>query len=112
MDMDTESVSPIACDLAAFTEEQATRHRGAVATLLAAKPAIVEVPGGITFTFLSEPALCQAAMEFATLERLCCPFLTFRLELAPQAGPLTLTLTGPDGTEDILRDFFTLAAVE
>jgi len=110
--MDMESVSPIVCNLAAFTEDQEKRHRAVLAMLLAAKPAIEEIPGGIAFTFVSEPALCQAAMEFATLERLCCPFLTFRLELAPRGGPLMLTLTGPDGTKDILSDFFTLAAAE
>ena len=45
-------------------------------------------------------------MEFATLERLCCPFLRFRLELAPGGGPFTLTLSGPPpGAKEVLAHF-------
>lgn len=35
-------------------------------------------------------------------ERLCCPFLTFRIELTPDGGPLWVWLTGPKGTSEFL----------
>lgn len=35
-------------------------------------------------------------------ERQCCPFLTFRLTVEPQEGPIWLELTGPAGTREML----------
>lgn len=35
-------------------------------------------------------------------ERLCCPFLTFTMELAPAEGPIWVHLTGPAGTRAFL----------
>jgi hypothetical protein len=64
-----------------------------------------ELADGYAFRFPSEAAICQEVMEFATLERLCCPFLVFRLELAPGQGPLTLVLTGPRGVKEIIAEF-------
>ena len=36
-------------------------------------------------------------------ERLCCPFLTFTLEVSPERGPLLLRLTGAEGVKDFIR---------
>jgi len=95
----------IACNLDAFTLKQEEQHRTLVEGLRAHVQAIREAESGWAFELPSDAAVCQQAMEFATLERLCCPFLTFRLELAPAGGPLTLTLTGPEGTKEILAGF-------
>ena len=45
----------------------------------------------------------EAVVRFVSGERLCCPFLGFTLELAPDHGPLWLRVTGPDGAKAILR---------
>lgn len=45
----------------------------------------------------------RKAAEFITLERLCCPFLSFQLAVAEEKGPLWITLTGPEGVNDFLR---------
>ena len=37
------------------------------------------------------------------LERLCCPFVRFRLEMEEDGGPLYLSLTGRDGVKEFLR---------
>jgi hypothetical protein len=43
------------------------------------------------------------AAEFMALERLCCPFLNFVLEIEPDQGPLWLKLTGPEGVKQVLQ---------
>jgi len=40
--------------------------------------------------------------QFIRNERLCCPFLTFVVELSPRGGPLWLSLSGPGGTRAFL----------
>jgi hypothetical protein len=41
--------------------------------------------------------------EFVGRERLCCPFLTFMLDVAQDQGPLMLRLTGAAGVKDFIR---------
>ncbi|MGH7703918.1 MAG: hypothetical protein ACREMO_12555 [Gemmatimonadales bacterium] len=60
-----------------------------------------ELPDGLAFRFPSEEY--EAVMQFVARERLCCPFVRFTVELAPDRGPLWLRLTGPDGVKDFLR---------
>jgi arsenate reductase len=98
----------VACNRNAFTPEQAARHRTLVDTLRVRVRAVRDVADGWEYELPSDADTCLAAMEFATLERLCCPFLTFGLGLEPQGGPFTLTLTGPGGTKEILEDFLRL----
>jgi hypothetical protein len=96
---------PIVCNMNAFNAEQQARYTQITALLRDAVREVAEVEDGFTFSFPADASLCLAAMEFATLERLCCPFLRFRLELAPGGGPFTLTLSGPPGTKEILAEF-------
>lgn len=96
---------PVACNLNVFDTEQHNRHRELIQLMNAAVLEVRELPDGYAFVFPSDSAKCQDVMAFATLERLCCPFFTFRLELMPQGGPLVFSLTGPAGTKDILRNF-------
>ena len=59
-----------------------------------------ELPDGRAFRFDAD-ALDEVARWIAH-ERRCCPFLRFALELAPDGGPLWVTLTGPPGTPEFL----------
>jgi hypothetical protein len=59
-----------------------------------------DVPGGYAFRF--DAASFDDVARFVELERLCCPFLTFNLDVSAQAGPLWLRLTGPEGTREFL----------
>jgi hypothetical protein len=40
--------------------------------------------------------------RFVRNERLCCPFLSFTVELSPDGGPIWVRLTGPSGTRSFL----------
>jgi hypothetical protein len=68
--------------------------------------AILEVKplaDGYGFRLASESAHVLAAAEFITLERRCCPFFHFTLEVEPNLGPVWLKLTG-EGVKDFVRD--------
>jgi len=43
------------------------------------------------------------AAEFVALEKLCCPFVRFLLEMPEDGGPLRLDLTGREGVKELLR---------
>jgi hypothetical protein len=62
---------------------------------------IRELPDGLAFRFPSGEY--EVVCRFVSRERLCCPFLTFSLEVSPERGPLWLRLTGPAGVKAFLR---------
>lgn len=62
---------------------------------------ISELSDGLAFSFPAEAY--DAVIEFVGRERLCCPFLTFALNVSRNRGPVQLRLTGPDGVKDFIR---------
>lgn len=66
----------------------------------------IAVDTGYQYRFAAE-SLGRIA-KFITNERLCCPFLTFRIDLAEAGGPLWLTITGPAGIREFLDAEFGL----
>lgn len=101
--METTQNTPLACNMAAFNVEQGERHQTLARQLFESIKEIQELSGGYAFRFPMESSLCIAVAEFITLERLCCPFLNFVLEVEPEDGPLWLKLTGSDGVKQVLR---------
>lgn len=53
---------------------------------------MVTLADGYAFHFA--PDHLTAVADFVSQERLCCPFLSFRIELTPARGPLWLSMTG------------------
>jgi hypothetical protein len=68
---------------------------------------IQEKPNGFSFRFSATEY--AAVVLFVGRERLCCPFLEFRLEVAPDRGSLWLHISGPEGVTPFLRAEFHLA---
>jgi hypothetical protein len=62
---------------------------------------VQELPDGFAFGFPHDEY--DALTEFVGRERLCCPFLTFIMEVAPDHGPLLLRMTGPEGAKEFIR---------
>jgi hypothetical protein len=60
-----------------------------------------ELPDGLAFRFPAEEY--DSVTEFVGRERLCCPFLTFTLEVSPERGSLWLRLSGAEGVKDFIR---------
>ena len=49
------------------------------------------------------PDQYENATRFIARERLCCAFLRFTLDVAPDRGTLSLTMAGPSGAGEFIR---------
>jgi hypothetical protein len=101
--MDKRAEIPIACDPNALTPAERERHRTLVGALMHAVAGRAELDHGfelrVDLAKLDLPTLA----EWIALERRCCPFLDFTIELAAGDGPVRLALRGGDGVKDFLR---------
>ncbi len=94
---------PIICRLDAFTAPQARRHKGLWGQIERRVAAIEEQEEGYRIRFPLDDGLFVLLAEFVTLERLCCPFLDFAIELMPVQDIMHLTLSGGEGVKEFLR---------
>jgi hypothetical protein len=99
----TRNVSSFSCNLSALDQDQRNRHAILTKDLLAKHLAIEELHDGYGMRFPNDRSLFTALSEWATLEQLCCPFLTITLELQRDQGPIWLKASGEDGVKDFLR---------
>ena len=93
---------PVACDLMAMDAIQRERYGELRRMLGEVFLEVRDLPDGYAFGHSSEPSVVLAVAEYVTLERLCCPFLDFRIELGRGGGPLWLPMTGGEGTKEVL----------
>ena len=64
---------------------------------------IRELPNGYEFRLDGQDVIVRTA-EFISLEKLCCPFLTFGLDVEAENGSVWLRLTGRDGVKAFVRE--------
>ena len=98
-----EKVSPFACDMSAIEAGRRGKHRATMDELFHAVGDIRELPDGYAFRLPNESDVLHQAAEFITLERLCCPFFRFTLEVEPEGGAFWLSLTGREGVKPFIR---------
>ena len=94
---------PIACDLNALTPAERERRRTLVGALAQATVDRAELDHGFELRVDVAKLDLPALAEWIALERRCCPFLNFTIELAAGDGPVTVALSGADGVKDFLR---------
>ena len=92
---------PIACTLT--QEELAARRNELLQGLLSRADSKQGIAGGFRWTFGETKELLHEVARVIDAERICCPFLRFRLTLEPDGGPLILEVSGPQGTEKFLE---------
>ncbi len=80
------------------------QHIAAGREVFRAVTEISELPDGYAFRLPGEEDLIAKTAEFISLERLCCPFLGFVLEVEPEGGPVWLRLTGREGVKAFVRE--------
>ena len=102
-DMTTSPVSPFMCDMYAIEPANRDRHIATTLEVFQAAQAVRELPNGYAFRLPNETTLLMKATEFIANERLCCPFLSFTVEIEPEGGPLWLHLTGRDGVKPFIQ---------
>src|ERR1700755_688089 len=95
---------PIACTL---TDKELQERRAKVLQKVAQSLIEVrELENGFDYRFPAEDAVLQDLITVINLERKCCPFLNFRLNVEAQNEFVSLEVTGGNGTKDMLKSLF------
>ena len=102
-DANAERMSPFACDMNAIEASRRGQHVATIDELFHTVTEIRELPNGYSFRLPNESDVLLKAAEFIALERLCCPFFGFALEVEPEGGSVWLSLTGRDGVKPFIR---------
>jgi len=92
---------PIACTLT--PGDLRTRRAELLPGLVARATTREALPDGWRFVFAAESDTLQAIATVIDSERQCCRFLRFQLTVEPSGGPITLDVTGPEGTREFLE---------
>lgn len=108
-DTTTQPEVIIACNPNAISPEQQERWMVVGIQLYAAVQEVQELPDGYAFRLPSTSAMLLLVAEDLTLERLCCPFIHFTLDIAPNGAPFWLRYTGGEGVKEFLRISFEMS---
>jgi hypothetical protein len=100
------SESAPACDLDAISASERPRYNELRKMLAASAVGKRELPDGIAMKISTERMALAQLAEWIALERKCCPFFEFKIEVAPEAGPVWLSLTGRAGVKEFLAQAF------
>ncbi len=94
--------TPFTCDLTAIAPAERAAHRELIHPLGSeTAEEIRRLPDGVAFRFAADAY--DMVVWFVAVERLCCPFLAFTLEITAERGGLELRLTGPEGVTEFLE---------
>jgi hypothetical protein len=92
---------PIACDLGALTTTERERRAALASQLRARVIAIKDRELGYRLNYAADTPLPLLA-EWIGLERRCCPFLAFTIELPAAGASIVLHLSGGEGVKEFL----------
>lgn len=98
----TETKSPFACDMTAIAPEQRGAHLATIKKLFRSVQSKRELPDGYAFELPNDSEVLLTAAEFILLERLCCPFFGFELQVEREGGSVWLSLVGGDGVKPFI----------
>lgn len=102
---------PIVCNPNALSAAQMERWMVVGKQMYQAIQEVRELPNGYAFRLPSDSATLMIIAEDLSMERLCCPFLRFTLEIEAAGGPFWLSFTGGEGTKAFLRFSFEEASL-
>jgi hypothetical protein len=98
-----EQVSPFACKMDAIETDKRPQHIATARHLFSAVSEIKELTDGYAFRLPNEADVLVKVAEFISLERLCCPFFDFTLEVEREGGRVWLQLTGREGVKPFIQ---------
>ena len=101
---------PMGCTLDAIDPHARERHRELGAALTERLVGVDELEDGFALRYAADSAFFMGLAEWATLERQCCPFLTFGLRLPSGEGEMELRPTGGEGVKAFLEEEVGLTA--
>jgi hypothetical protein len=91
---------PIVCTLT--PDALRARREGLLAALLSQSTGHELLPEGLRLRFAPSTETLASIARAVEAERHCCRFLRFMITVEQNEGPLTLDLTGPQGTRDFV----------
>jgi len=100
------SESPLACDLDAISASDRPRYNELRKMLAASAIGKRDLPDGIAVKISTERMALAQLAEWISYERKCCPFFEFKIDVAPESGPVWLSLTGRAGVKEFLEQAF------
>ena len=92
--------APIACELT--SEAIKAGREGLLPGLAARAIAREDTENGCRLTFAPAGDTLRLIAGVVEAERQCCRWLSFTLTVAPENGPVVLTLSGPAGAREFL----------
>jgi hypothetical protein len=98
----TEIEAPFACDMTTIAPAERGEHIDTIGKLFRTVEDIRELPNGYAFRFPKESDALLTVADFIRLERLCCPFFGFVLEIEREGGAVWLSLTGREGVKPFI----------
>ena len=98
----TKKESPFACDMTAIAPEQRGAHIATIEKLFRSVESKRELPDGYAFELPNDSDVLLTAAKFISLERLCCPFFGFELQVEREGRSVWLSLTARDGVKPFI----------
>jgi hypothetical protein len=95
--------SPFACVMDAIDPYNRPLHIANSKDLFQSVREIRELTNGYAFRLENERNLLLKLAEFISLEKLCCPFFGFTVEVEAEGGDVWLHLTGREGVKPFIR---------
>ena len=98
----TDKESTFSCDMTAIAPEQRGAHIATIERLFRSAQQVRELPDGYAFELPKESDVLLSAAQFIALERLCCPFFGFGIEVEREGGSVWLSFTGREGVKPFI----------
>ena len=95
--------SLFACVMDAIEQEKREPHIANAKALFNQVLEMRELNNGYAFRFSNDESLLAQLTEFIVLERLCCPFFGFAVEVEPEGAAVWFKLTGRDGVKPFIK---------
>lgn len=95
--------SVFACNLKAFQPEERKVHDRLTAQLRSAAVTRRELPNGYSFQMDPGKVSIAQVAEWTVLERKCCPFFDYQLDLNSEENTLWFTLKGREGVKRFIE---------
>jgi hypothetical protein len=99
---------PIACNLLGLTAAERLRQQELHKQLFSRTESVRELQNGYAVSLPGTKENIVAIAEFISLERVCCSFFRFELEVGRLEEPLSLRITGGEGVKEFLKTQFKL----
>lgn len=90
----------IACKL---PREDLKQRKAAIASTTKKASNITEDEDGLELLFIYSRKMLYELTEFISVERECCPFINFYLQLSNNSNNIVLTIAGKQGTKQFIK---------